>query len=217
MTLQELSRLTSLGEGTFLEFKRRVPRPERIAKEIIAFANTRGGQLLLGVDDDGTVKGLRDAGEEEFALRRAMRDYCDPPVDMEIIRVEIAHRRDVVIVRVPESRIKPHYLLTNGEATRRVPYVRIDDKSVEASREALVLMTTDDSAPVSFEFGENERLLMRYLDQYGRITVSEFATLANIPEEVASNTLVLMTRADLLELHAGHYSDYFTLSYEQLS
>ena len=55
MTLQELNQLASLGEGPSLEFKRKVPRPERIAKEVIAFANTRGGRLLLGVDDDGTI------------------------------------------------------------------------------------------------------------------------------------------------------------------
>ncbi len=218
MTLQELSRLASTGEGPFLEFKKKVPKPERIAKEIIAFANTRGGQLLLGVDDDGSVSGLRDAGEEEFALKRAIGSFCDPPVVVEIIRVEVAHRRDAVIVRVPESRVKPHYLITsNGNGQERVPYVRIDDRSVEASNEAIMLMTTSESEPVRFEFGENERLLMRYLDQYGRITVSEFASLADISEVIASETLVLLTRANLLDLHAGHRSDYFTLAYDQLS
>lgn len=216
MTLHELNRLAATGEGPFLEFKNRVPRPARIVKEIIAFANTRGGQLLLGVDDDGSIKGLRDAGEEEFALRRAMRELCEPPIDIEILRVEIAHRRDVVIVRVPESSNKPHYLVANGEVNRRVPYVRIDDRSVEASREALQLMTADESEPVSFEFGENERLLLRYLDQYGRITVSELATMANIGEDDASEILILLTRANLLELHAGQTGDFFTLAYDEL-
>lgn len=218
MTLQDLSRLASAGEGPFLEFKRKVPKPERIAKEIIAFANTRGGQLLLGVDDDGTVTGLRDAGEEEFTLKSALGDLCDPPVEVEIIRIEVAHRRDAVIVRVPESSVKPHFLVTsNGAGEERTPYIRVEDRSVEASTETMMLMTTEIAEPVRFEFGETEHLLMRFLDQYGRISVSEFAVVANISEDVASETLVLLTRANVLEFHPGRNGDYFTLAYEQLS
>lgn len=217
ITLQELSRLASLGEGPFLEFKLKVPRPQRIAKEVVAFANTRGGQLLLGVDDDGTITGLRDPGEEEFALKIAMRDYCDPPVEIEIDRVQIAHRRDVVLVRVPESRNKPHYVKDEDASSPRIAYIRVEDKSVEASAEAITLMSAEEEDRISFEFGDKERLLLRYLDQYGRITVSEFATLANITQSLASETLVLLTRASLLDLHAGHRSDYFTLAYEQSS
>ncbi len=214
MTLQEVSRLAAQGEGRFLEFKRKVPRPERIAREVIAFANTKGGRVLLGVDDDGTVVGLRDAGEEEFMLLRAMNSFCDPPVDFDLERVEIAHRRDVVVVMVPESRTKPHYLVENEEDGRTLAFIRIDDKSVEASSESLALMLSTDSEPVQFEFGDKERLLMRYLEEYGRISVTEFASLANIAEDDASHTLVLLTRGSILELQADHRGDYFTLAYD---
>ncbi len=218
MTLQELSRLASSGEGPFLEFKKKVPRPERIAKEIIAFANTRGGRLLLGVDDDGSVTGLRDAGEEEFSLHSALGAFCDPPVHFDVFRVEVAHRRDAVVVQVPESATKPHYLVTeNGKGPERVPYVRVEDRSIEASVERIELMKTSRAEPVRFEFGENERLLMRYLDEYGRITVSEFAMAANISEVVASETLVTLTRANVLIIHPGKDGDFFTHAYDHLS
>jgi predicted HTH transcriptional regulator len=58
MTLRELEQLVELGEGISLEFKRRVPQPERIAKEIVALANTNGGRIVLGVSDDGTIEGF---------------------------------------------------------------------------------------------------------------------------------------------------------------
>ena len=67
MTLEEIKRLVARGEGRHLEFKRRVPEPERVAKEVVAFANSGGGRLLLGVDDDGTIVGVRDSEEEEFS------------------------------------------------------------------------------------------------------------------------------------------------------
>lgn len=214
MTLQELSQLVSLGEGAHLEFKRRVPKPERIAKELIAFANTKGGRLLLGVDDNGTITGLRDVEEEEFVLRRALKRHTYPQIEFNSERIPIATRRDVIVISVPESDSKPHYLVgTNGSG--RTAYVRVDDRSVEASPEAIRLMRIGEgSEAVTFEFGEKELMLMRYLDTYGRITVNQFARLANISRRSASRTLVLLTRANVLRLHADHGHDYFTLAYE---
>lgn len=215
MNLQELTQLVSLGEGRQLEFKRRVPRAERIAKEVIAMANTDGGRLLLGVDDDGSIVGVRDAEEEEFALRAALMAHCDPPVDVATERIPITGRRDVIVVSVPSSGAKPHFLANFGENGDRTAYVRVGEMSVEASREAVRLMkNSGQSENVLFEFGEKEQMLMRYLDKYGRITVSQFAKLANIPARAASHTLVLLTRADILRLHAGERADYFTLAYE---
>lgn len=215
MNLQELTQLVSLGEGRQLEFKRRVPRAERIAKEVIAMANTDGGRLLLGVDDDGSIVGVRDAEEEEFALREALTAHCDPPVTFTTGRIPVTGRRDVIIVGVPSSQQKPHFLLNGGGTGDRIAYVRVRDMSVEASKEAVRLMRVSDGVDsVLFEFGEKEQMLMRYLDKYGRITVAQFAKLANIPARRASQTLVLLTRADVLRLHVSENSDYFTLAYE---
>lgn len=216
MTLRELSQLAALGEGPLLEFKRRVPRAQRIAKEVVAFANTNGGRLLLGVDDDGSVVGVRDAEEEEFALRRALREHTEPLVDVSTERVPVTNRRDVLIVHVPESPEKPHFLRGNGQpGPPRTAYVRVEDKSVEASREALRLMReANDPGDVLFEFGEKEQMLMRYLDSYGQITVEQFASLADLPLRAASRRLVLLTRASLLRFHADERQDYFTLAYE---
>ncbi len=212
MTLRELAQLVALGEGLHLEFKRRVPAAERIAKEVIAFANTRGGRLLLGVADDGSVVGVRDAEEEEFALRRALDRHCQPHLDVATERIAVTKKRDVIVVTVPNSPDKPHFL-TDGETPANA-YVRVDHMSVEASPEAVRLMRLR-RAPtdVLFEFGEKEQALMRYLDSYGRISVEQFASLADISPRRASHTLVLLTRANVLQFHADAKEDYFTLAY----
>lgn len=213
MTHHELNQLVALGEGAHLEFKRKVPRPERIAKEVIAFANTRGGRLLLGVDDDGTIVGVRDPEEEEFALKRALSAHCSPALRLSIERIYIKHRRDVIVVHVPESSEKPHFLVNGGKRNEAV-FIRVDDKSVEASTEALELLAEGrDVGDVQFEFGEKELLLMRYLDAYGKITVPQYANVAGIPRRLASSTLVLLTRARILRLHADAKQDFFTLAY----
>jgi predicted HTH transcriptional regulator len=218
MQISDLTQMVAGGEGTYLEFKRRVPKAPRIAKEMIALANTEGGKLLLGVSDNGSLTGLRDVLEEEFALRRALEQFSMPIVDYSILPVRVPERqRDVLVVDVPESRSKPHFLVnqSNGEETA---YVRVADKSVEASTEALELMYADgQEETLHFQFGQKEQVLMRYLDRYERITVGQFARLANISQSSASKTLTHLARINILHLHATESSDFFTLSCDYLS
>ena len=216
MNLEELNRVVQLGEGLTLEFKTRVPKPERIAKEVIAFANTMGGRLLLGVDDDGTIKGVRDSDEEEYALMEALNTHCKPPIQYAVKRIPVSKKRNVLFVNVYESNEKPHVLIDPSDPANQTAYVRINDMSVEASREHVRLMRTrNSSSDVKFEFGDKEHKLMRYLEDYGRITVSQFASLANISDRKASHTLVLLAKANVLQLHADPRHDYFTLAYNK--
>ncbi len=208
MTHEDLKRLVLLGEGVRLEFKNRVPRPERIAREVIAFANTDGGTVLIGVDDDGTIVGLRDAEEELFALSRALRERIDPEVEVEISAVSVSRRRDVLVVQVPPSALRPHILVpepgTTGEAARQHAYVRVADQSVEASRESVRVMRAEGRGEgVAFTFGEPERRLLEYLDRHERITVGEYARMAEMPVWRASKTLVALVRAGIVRLHPG--------------
>ncbi len=217
MDLADVKRYVSFGEGLHIEFKHRAPRPERIAKEVIALANARGGRLFVGVEDDGTIRGVRDVDEETFAVRQALGAHCDPPVPYTLGTVPVSRKREVLVVDVPESREKPHYLVgaANGSGRSRTPYVRVADQSVEASREAVRLMKHE-RAPrdVRFEFGDKERVLMRYLDRHEQITVEGFARLVDIPKRRASQTLVLLAKANLLRLHPREGADYFTLAYD---
>lgn len=212
LSLGDVQRLAAIGEGQFIEFKRRVPDGRRLAKEVVAFANSTGGHVLIGVNDAGAVVGLRDAHEEIFALSEALEAHCYPPIHYTLERIELARRREVVVIKVPESEGKPHYVIEPDDPMRRTAYVRVRDMSIEASREARRLMRTGTDSNVKFEFGEKELLLMRYLDEYQRITVAQFARLAGIPAKRASHTLVLLTRAELLRLHPDPAEDYFTLA-----
>ena len=217
MTLEQLSHWITQGEGQHLEFKKRVPAPERVAKEIIAFANTHGGYLLLGIEDNGTITGVKDAAEEEFSLKEALRYHADPPVSCKTQRISVSRKRDIIVVTVRESRKKPHCLI-DRRSGRRTAYVRVNDMSLEASREAVQLMrTAANKQDILFEIREKEHMLLRYLDRFGRISVRQFARLAGISRSSASRTLVLLTRANMLQHHSGINEDYFTHGTQMLS
>ena len=218
MDAYDLKRLVALGEGARLEFKYRVPRPDRIAKEVIALANTQGGKVLVGVGDDGSLVGVKDAEEELFALQEALDAFCEPPVSLAIEGVRISRRREVLVIDVPRSAAKPHFLVPEsprGARQKRKAYIRVGAESVEASREAVALMQAEASPrDVRFTFGEAEQQLMRYLERYERITVREYARLIGRPDWKASKTLVLMARAGVLRLHPEAGEDYFPVAYE---
>lgn len=215
MTRRELEQLVDLGEGISVEFKRRVPQPERIAKEMVALTNTHGGRIVLGVDDDGTILGIDHASEEEFLLRQAVEAHCRPVVEYQTERVIMEPRCDVLVVTIPESSTKPHRVVADGEDDEEgTAYVRVEAMSIEASPETeQELRDQEDHSGVTFEFGDTESLLMRYLDDYGRISVSQLAQLADISPERASQTLLRLTKADLLHFHPDEDGDYFMLNY----
>jgi predicted HTH transcriptional regulator len=221
MDVHDLRRLVALGEGPHLEFKHRVPRPDRIAREVIALANTGGGKVLLGVGDDGALVGVKDTEEELYALRGALDAHCEPPVRLRIEGVRISRRREVLVIDVPASADKPHFLvgeengMNGATAAKRKAFVRVGHESVEASREAVSLMRAERRPrDVRFTFGEQEQQLMKYLERYERITVREYARLAGLPRWKASKTLVLLAEARVLRHHPDAGEDFFTVAYE---
>ena len=162
MTLRELKQIVSLGEGVSLEFKRKVPRDERIAKELIALANTHGGRILLGVDDDGTITGVDDAAEEEFVLRRAADTHCQPPIEFTTERIAVATRRDVLLVTVPESTSKPHHLVDGAEQLNPVRNGRLEVSIAPVDR-GLEAVTDEPKAEVRPLEGDGLRRGRRHL------------------------------------------------------
>jgi predicted HTH transcriptional regulator len=216
----ELYDLIESGEGPDVEFKRQFSSPEKIAKEIIAFANTRGGYLLFGVDDDGTVVGVRSEKSELEEIEHAARWMIEPPVNIITENVHAGRGLDIVLVRVPESTLKPHTLVDYDSGGKRMKeqshtgFVRFEDKSVQASREMMSVMRgqSPDSAPLKLSIGYNEKVLFEYLDTYGKITVEEFSDLVNIGKRRASKVLVSLVRAGTILIHTFEKTEFFTLA-----
>lgn len=210
MDYLDVKNLAQTGEGTYLEFKRTIPSAEKIAREIAAFANTSGGTLLIGVDDDKSLVGVEGYQEEEFLLKQAAKELCEPEVD---ITIEIVHfgERDLLVIKVPESKQKPVFL-QNGKGS--VVYIREKDQNKVASRERVeVLKKRYSKQGVTFQYGAKEQKLFRYLNEYGEITVTKFSHLINSGEEKASGILVNLVSAGILNLFTKDNIDYFTFSH----
>ncbi|MBP9009438.1 MAG: putative DNA binding domain-containing protein, partial [Methanospirillum sp.] len=99
MNRTDLSILLQEGEGSMLEYKETLS--SGIAREMVAFANTAGGKILLGVRDDGSVRGIKDTNDIRARIQDMARN-CDPPV-----KILLTHIDNVTIITVRESSEKP--------------------------------------------------------------------------------------------------------------
>jgi predicted HTH transcriptional regulator len=215
----ELYDLIEAGEGQDIEFKRQFSSPEKIAKEIIALANTKGGYILFGVDDDGTVVGVRSEKSELDEIEHAARFLIDPPAEIIAENVHAGRGMDIVLIRVPESTNKPHVLIEYDESGRKaaqqsgVGFVRVGENSVQASKEVMNVMrgAHPEGPALRMSVGRNEKALFEYLNKHERITVNEFAELVNISRRRASKTLVNLVRAGLILLHTFEKTEFYTL------
>lgn len=205
------------GESSTVEFKLKTTTPEKIAKEISAFANTKGGHLFIGVNDNGKIKGVDSEKAEINVVETAAQFFLSPPIqDLEIESFEV-NGREMVVAYVPESNNKPHKLLLQDKETGKQykrAYIRIGEKSVEASSEMARLLNYrngDRSPALKIHIGDKEKHFFSYLEKHERATVRDFCKLVNISKRRAERTLVQLVRAGVLQIHNDRARDYFTL------
>ena len=220
ITRRDVMDLLAKGEGLQVEFKRHFSSPEKIAKEMIAFANTKGGTILFGVDDDGSVYGLHSEKSELSEIEHTSQFLCDPPIDVICDVIPWSGQKDIIAVTVPLSENKPHTLVEFDSSGKRIlngariGFVRVRDKSLQASKEVMKVMQSGqkDAPPLKIAIGFNEKALFEYLEENERISVGEFADLVNISRRRASKILVDLVRAGTLLLHTIETKEFFTLA-----
>lgn len=209
----DILELIEEGESLHTEFKLKFSSPEKIAKEMMAFANTSGGYLLFGVDDAGKVVGVASEKGETELIEMAVRDFCEPQITYEIMYFDI-EGKEVVVVYIPESDRKPHriqdYLSVMDVATAQV-YVRVNDKSVQAGKEMIRILRAEENGAglTKYVIGDHEKHVFTHLDKQEKITVKDLMAKANISERRASRTLVKLVRAGALLIHTKDNGEHF--------
>jgi predicted HTH transcriptional regulator len=214
MDLKELRALVSRGENMHLEFKLKTNHPDKIAREIVAFANTEGGKLLIGVADDKEIKGLKYAEEDQFLLEKAIDSLISPPINFTLEKLTVEGDKEVLIFTINPSKTETHSLLFENE---QKIYVRNGDKSLQASKEMReYLKGKFKNRNYSFQYGDKENILVKYLDVNPYITVKKYAQIANIKTAIASRTLVLLCLTGLLIISPFENEDRFSLKIKNL-
>ena len=99
-------RLIKQGEGTRLEWKdsRILENPFKLARSLVAIANSKGGTILIGVRNDGSIEAFVGKKEHEEHIMNISTNNCDPPVSLSFSRVEFAGKGEVYVLEILKRR-----------------------------------------------------------------------------------------------------------------
>ncbi|MEO6851785.1 MAG: ATP-binding protein [Mucilaginibacter sp.] len=196
------------GEGVSLDFKKTITSCEKIARTMVSFANNKGGRLLIGVADDGTIKGVKAEDEERYMITKAAQLFARPALEPIFEEVYVDDKL-VLVVEIAESNTKPHYAL--AEDGKWWVYVRVKDKSVLASKIVVdVLKRSADDTGVLIEYSSKEKALLEYLDKMSRINVKEYCDLLKLNRRSAQRILVNMVLSGVIRIHTTEKEEYYT-------
>lgn len=209
--VRHLKNLVAKGEGHTLEFKRKTAFPEKIIREMIAFANTSGGILLVGVGDDGSIPGLKYPDDESHVISQALVKIR-PILDVNETVISLGNSRTVLQYEIAESKRKPHYVMATDQSKEY--FVRVEDKTIKASREVReIIKQKQKQRDIRFRFGDHEKFLMQYLEENKSITLKEFVSASGLKRFYASNKLILLVLANVLSIIPHENGDRYTLAF----
>ncbi|MBX4261075.1 putative DNA binding domain-containing protein [Clostridium estertheticum] len=130
MTQNELMEIINNGENSYIEFKEENIKAKDLAEEIVAFANSEGGIILIGIDDDGNIIGVKDNSIEE-KIMNICRNNCIPNI-IPIYNEFVLSDKRVSVVNISKGLNKPYYTVDHKY------YIRVGTTKRIASREELL-------------------------------------------------------------------------------
>lgn len=186
-----------ISECTEYDFKLMLEerRPKSWLKSVSAFANGLGGSLFLGIDDDGSVKGVADVQHVCEIISAKIRDYMDPLPEIEMIPHKNDEGLNILQLKVNPGNYTPYYYVGDGQC---VAFVRVGDESIPATAEHMVRLVlkgsnkTYDSLVTDYRQDDNTFIILanefkkrteydwdkKYLLSFGLVTGNGYLTNA---------------------------------------
>ncbi|MFC1731188.1 helix-turn-helix domain-containing protein [candidate division KSB1 bacterium] len=203
-----IQKLIEEGEHQKLDFKFEITDSKKIARSLVAFSNTDGGTLLVGVKDNGAIAGVR-SDEEIFMIEGAAQLYTKPEIILET-REWIINGKTVLEIIIPKKNSILHYA-PNKESKWRV-YVRVKDQNLMVNKAWLnAWKRKKDKVNTFIKYTEKEKSLLEYLEKNKIITLNKFSKLVQISRNHAENILVNFIVLDIIEILFTEKQTYYCL------
>ena len=177
-------------ENERIEYKSQLV--DDIYKEVIAFANTDGGAIYIGIDDQGNAVGIENVDETYTRLTNGIRDAIAPDVTM-FVRYVLQNNK-VIRIEVGEGSYKPYYLKGKGLKPAGV-YIRQGASSVQASPEQIRRMIKDSDGDVFEEMRTLEEAAAAFKRYKVAFSEEKFITLGlrNIHDDQYTNLALILS------------------------
>lgn len=190
-----ISKLILQGEHQTQDFKYCISDSRKIARSLVAFANTDGGRLLVGVKDNGRIAGVR-SDEEYYMVESAAKIHSKPAINFSTKQHQV-EGKTVLEVLVEPSSEKPHF--ARDEEGKWWAYFRKDDENRLANKIMIEVWKKQKSKTgMLISYSEDERILLDYLENNERISVSKYSRIAHVPYKQAEQIIINFRTLNIL-------------------
>ncbi len=203
------------GEGQHLDFKHSINDSRKIARSLSAFANTDGGVLLIGVKDNGSVKGIR-SDEEYYMVETAAHIFCKPELKFNHKLWNVSGKNVLEII-VDEGKDKPYY--APDEKGDYKAFVRNNDQNLIAEKIMKEVWKRKKKGVkgVKLIFNHVAKTLIEQIENKGSISKPEFIKLTGIKTYIADNILINLILMNILEFRLSEKSTRYAFTKEFLN
>ena len=169
-TLNELTEKIHLGEDATIKFKREIPRRSNLADEIAAFANTKGGVILIGIDNSRVIVGLEitELQKAEKTIVEICRDSIDPIVliHTENLRVD---GKNLLKIEIPRSlfvhKTANGYFIRQGSSKREMSPEQLA-RLFQTRSQARIISFDEQFVPNTSQITLRESLYRRFIAEH---------------------------------------------------
>ncbi len=195
------------GEHETQDFKFSISDARKIARSLSAFANHRGGRLLIGVKDNGVIAGVRSE-EDIYVVELAAERYCRPPQQVEFKAYSVDGTARVIVAEIAASNIRPVYAGEPDGSWRA--YYRVADENIVAHPLMLRAWENDANGVSStFALGGVHTHILELLGRRGTLTSTRDVALSlHISQAAADDAVVQLAAMGLVrfELESSKFT-----------
>lgn len=201
-----IQRLVAEGEHELQDFKFAIADARKIARSISAFANNRGGRLLIGVKDNGTLAGVRN-DEDIYLVEQAATMYCHPPQQIEATAYSVDP--GVVVVKIDIAPCARRPVRVREEDGRLKSYFRVADENIAVPRFVEKAWRTDAVPNVLLAADGPERRLISILEAEGALSIDAVTRLLHLTAAAAETTVARLFSLKIINFR--HTRDGFLI------
>jgi predicted HTH transcriptional regulator len=201
--------LIAQGEHQRLDFKFAINDARKIAKTLVAFANTDGGKLLIGVKDNGTIAGV--SSEEEIYMIETASLYCKPPINYSIQKWYVDGK--VVIEVDVEKSQRLSYV--KDENNKWIAYIRSHDQNIKANKIYIrYLKKKKNLKGVFLKYTDEEKKLLHFLAENRDVSFTRIQRFSRLTYYKTEKLLINLLCLDVIEMKMTVKGTFYNLKKE---
>jgi predicted HTH transcriptional regulator len=202
-----IKNLIAQGENQQLDFKFSISDANKIARTLVAFANTDGGKLLIGVKDNGSIAGIRSE-EEIYMIDNASNLFCKPSVPYSV-KKWIVDGKQVLEIEVKKSN-QLHYV--KDQNGKWLVYIRNKDQNILANWIYIQYLKKKESQKgIMLEYKEAEKKLISYLSENKNATFGKIKKTVQLTYHDTEVLLINLLCMDIIDINITIKGAFYNL------